>query len=134
MSRVYVVSVKVGNAHGLWQYKLSGTHDRIILHGLRNILNGACRLLGFDEADRSVVYLFSFSAEAFPGYHLCLEKLREVQGRRSAGCYYRVKQSTIGDFTAQGLFPSIVNTCYLLAWPEKIFCKLEKSMTGGIVS
>jgi len=133
MSRVYVVSVKIGNAHGLWQYKLSGTHDRIILHGLRHILNGACQLLGFDDADRSVVYLFSFSAEPFPGYQLCLEKLREVQGR-GAGCYYGVKQSTIGDFTARGLFPSVVNTRYLLAWPENIFCKLEKSMTGGIVS
>ncbi len=134
MSEVHVFSLKVGNAHGLWQYKLSGTHDRVMMHGLRHILNKTCQLLGYDYSDRSVVYLFYFSAEPFQGHQICLERMKEVQGRHDMGCSYRVKQSNIGDITAAGLFPSIVNTSYLRAWPERIYFKLEKSITGGIVS
>ncbi len=45
---VHVFSLKVGNAHGLWQYKLSGSHDRVMLHSLRHILGKTCQLLGLD--------------------------------------------------------------------------------------
>jgi hypothetical protein len=55
--------------------------------------------------------------------------MREVAGR---GCYYRVIQSNIGDFVAKGLFPSVVNTDYLHAWPERIYFRFEKSLVGGI--
>jgi hypothetical protein len=131
MSQVHVFSLKVGTAHGVWQYKLSGTHDRVMMHSLRHILNKTCQLLGFDCADRSVVYLFYFSAEPFQGYQICLEKMREA---RDGDCYYRVKASNIGAFMAEGLFPALVNTSYLRAWPERMYFKLEKSITGGIMN
>ncbi len=131
MSKLHVFSLKVGTAHGVWQYKLSGTHDKVMMHSLRHILNKTCKLLGFDYSDRSTIYLFSFSSEPFQGYQICLEKMREA---RDGDCYYRVKASNIGDLIAKGLFPSIVNADYLRAWPERIYFKLEKSLTGGIVN
>ncbi|HUI71325.1 MAG TPA: hypothetical protein VL354_12475 [Spirochaetia bacterium] len=130
MAHVYVVSLKVGTSHGLWQYKTSGTHERVMMHGLRDILTRTCELLGFDSRDRSIIYLLSFSAEPFEGYHVCLERIRQTP----TGCYYRVEQSRIGSFTATGLFPAIFNTLYLRLWPESIYFKLEKSLTGGIAS
>jgi hypothetical protein len=131
MAAVHVFSLKAGASHGLWQYKLSGTHDRVMMHSLRHILDATCQLLGFDRADRSVVYLFHCSAEPFYGWQICLEKIREV---RDGECWYRVKASTIGDFKAQGLFPAIVNTRYFRVWPERMYFTLEKSATGGIVN
>ncbi len=115
----------------MWQYKASGTHDRVIMHGLRPILDNVCRLLGFDTRDRSLVYLFSFSDEPFPGYQVCMQKVREGP---DGGCYYRVAQSPFGDFRANGLFPAVVNESYLHGWPRSIYLKLEKSLTGGVVS
>jgi hypothetical protein len=134
MSKVNVFSLKIGTSHGLWQYKLSGTHDKVMLHNLRHILNKACQLLGYDYSDRSVVYLFYFSAEPFEGYQVYLEKMNETRDRDGTGCYYRVKHSNIGAFMAAGLFPAILNTSYLHAWPERIYFKLEKSLAGGIVN
>jgi hypothetical protein len=134
MPEIHVFSLKVGTSHGLWQYKLSGTHDKVMMHSLRHILNKTCQLRGFDYADRSVVYLFCFSAEPFQGYQICLERMREAWDGYGMGCYYRVRQSNIGDFKAEGLFPAIVNTSYLRTWPERIYFKLEKSLTGGIVN
>ncbi len=134
---IHTLSVKVGNSHGLWQYKLAGTHERVILHGARSILDGTCRLLGFDSADRSTVYLFSFSAQPFPGFQVCVEKLREARGarrKRDEGCFYEVSLSRLGDFRARGLLPAALNTTYFRGWPEKIYLKLEKSLTGEIVS
>ncbi len=131
MSQVHVFSLKVGSSHGLWQFKLSGTHDRVMMHGLRHILDKTCQLLGFDQADRSAVYLFYFSAEPFEGYQVCLEKMREVA---DGGCHYRVNQSKIGALMANGVFPAIVNTNYLRGWPERIYFRLEKSLTGGIIN
>jgi hypothetical protein len=131
MSQVHVFSLKVGTSHGLWQYKVSGTHERVMMHGLRHILNKTCQLLGYEFADRSAVYLFNFSAEPFEGYQVRLEKMRTAA---DGGCHYRVVQSNIGAFTANGVFPAIVNTNYLRGWPERIYFKLEKSLTGGIVS
>ena len=131
MSQVHVFSLKVGSSHGLWQFKLSGTHDRVMMHSLRLILNKTCQLLGYDSADRSAVYLFYFSAELFEGYQVCLEKMRVIA---DGGCRYKVKQTNIGAFVATGVFPAIVNTRYLHGWPERIYFKLEKSLTGGIVS
>jgi hypothetical protein len=134
MAEVHVFSLKLGTAHGLWQYKLSGTHDKVIMHGLRPILDKTCQLLGFDSADRSVVYLFYFSAEPFQGYQVCLERMREVRHRHVTGCYYKVRQSAIGGFAAQGLFPAIVAINYLGTWPARIYFKLERSVAGGIVN
>ena len=131
MSPVNVFSLKVGASHGLWQYKLSGTHDRVMMHSLRHILNKTCQLLGCNCADRAVVYLFYFSAEPFEGYQVRLEKMREVA---DGGCHYRVIQSNIGTFMANGVFPAFVSTNYLRGWPERIYFKLEKSLTGGIVN
>jgi hypothetical protein len=131
MSQVHVFSLKVGTSHGLWQFKLSGTHERVMMHSLQAILDKTCQLLGYDHADRSTVYLFYFSAEPFEDYQVCLAKMREVA---DGGCNYGVKQSNIGAFVARGLFPAIVNTNYLRSWPERIHFKLEKSLTGGIVS
>ena len=131
MAVVHVFSLKIGTSHGLWQYKQSGTHDKVMMHGIRQILDRSCQLLGFDRGDRSVVYLFSFSAEPFEGFQVCLQKMREA---RDGGCYYKAVQSKIGDLTARGLFPAIVNTGYLRGWPEMVCFKLEKSMAGGIVS
>jgi hypothetical protein len=131
VAEVHVFSLKVGASHGLWQYKLSGTHDKVMMHGLRDILDKTCRILGFDRADRSVVYLFHFSAQPFEGCQISLEKVRETRG---GDCYYRLKASNIGAFLAEGLFPAIVNTSYLGAWPERIYFMLEKSLTGEIVS
>jgi hypothetical protein len=88
-------------------------------------------LLGFDYADRSVIYLFHCSAEPFQGYQICLEKIKET---RDGDCYYRVKASNIGDFRAEGRFPALVNTSYLRAWPGRIYFKLEESLAGGIVN
>ncbi len=133
MADVHVFSLKVGASHGLWQYKTRGSHDRVMMHGLQQILDAACRLLGFDSADRSTVYTFSFSPEPFPGSQVCLEKIREARNDSGIGCYYRVRQSTIGEFAAKGFFPPIVNTRYLHAWPERVYFKLERSLTGGIV-
>jgi hypothetical protein len=134
MADMYVFSLKVGTSHGLWQYKISGTHARVMMHSLRPILDKTCQQLGYDCADRSVVYLFHFSAEPFQGHQVCLEKLRETKNQQGAGCYYKVKQSNIGDFAARGLFPSIVGADYLGGWPEHIYFKLEKSAVGGIVN
>ena len=131
MAVVHVFSLKIGTSHGLWQYKLSGTHDKVMMHGLRQILDGSCRLLGFDCADRSLVYLFSFSAEPFAGWQVCLERMREA---RDGGCYYKAVQSKIGDLMARGLFPAVVNTSYLRSWPERIYFKIEKSIAGGVVN
>jgi hypothetical protein len=131
MSQVYVFSLKVGTSHGLWQFKLSGTHDKVMMHSLQNILNKTCQLLDYNYADRSTVYLFNFSAEPFEDYQVCLEKMRVVA---DGGCHYRVIQSNIGAFVANGLFPAIVNTNYLRRWPERIYFKLEQSLTGGIVN
>ncbi len=131
MAKVHVFSLKVGTAAGVWQYKLSGTHDKVMMHRLRHILNKTCQLLGFDFADRSVVYLFYFSSEPFQDFQICLERMRETP---DGGCYYMVRQSNIGNFKAEGLFPAIVNTSYLRAWPEKIYFKLEKSLSGVIVN
>jgi hypothetical protein len=131
MSQVHVISLKVGTSHGLWQFKLSGTHDRVMMHSLRNILDKTCQLLGYEFADRSAVYLFYFSAEPFEGYQVCLEKMRTAA---DGDCHYRVKQSNIGAFVARGLFPAIVNTNYLREWPERVYFKLEKSLTGGIAN
>ena len=131
MSQIRVISLKIGTSHGLWQFKLSGTHDRVMMHSLRHILDKTCQLLGYDHADRSNVYLFSFSSESFEGYQVCLEKMRTAA---DGGCHYRVKQSNIGAFMANGVFPAIVNANYLGAWPERIYLKLEKSLTGGIVN
>ena len=131
---IHALSVKVGNSHGLWQFKIAGTHERVMLHGARNILDGTCRLLGFDCADRSVVYLFSFSDEPFAGYQVCLEKIREASTMRGTGCFYRVVESTIGDFRARGQLPAAFNDRYFRGWPEKICFKLEKSLTGEIVN
>ena len=131
---VHRLSLKIGNANGLWQYKLAGTHEKVVLHSLRHILDSTCQLLGFGRADRSVVYLFSFSSEPFPGCQVCLERLKEVREGHGTGCFYRVSQSTIGDFRAQGLFPAVVNATYFSGWPERIFFKLERSLTGEIVN
>jgi hypothetical protein len=131
MSQVHVFSLKLGTSHGLWQYKLSGTHDRVMMHSLRHILNKTCQMLDYNYADRSAVYLFYFSAEPFEGYQVCLEKMRAVTG---GSCRYKVKQSNIGAFISNGVFPAIVNTNYLHGWPERIYFKLEKSLTGGIVN
>ena len=130
---IQTLSVKVGSSHGLWQFKLAGTHERIILHAARNILDGTCRLLGFDRADRSIVYLLSFSDEPFAGCQVCLGKMRKASERPDAGCIYRVVQSTIGDFRARGELPAAVNDRYFRGWPERIYFKLEKSLTGEIV-
>jgi hypothetical protein len=130
LSQVHVLSLKVGTSHGLWQYKISGTHDRVMMDSLRHVLDRTCQRLGFDRSDRSVVYLFQFSAGPFQGHQVCLERVREG----SKGCYYRVTQSTIGGFTAYGLFPAIINATYLHGWPERIYFRLERSLAGGIVS
>jgi len=134
MPEVHVFSLKVGTSHGVWQYKLSGTHDRVMMHSLRHILNKTCQLLGFDIRDRSIVYLFSFSAEPFQSYHICLERIREAWDGNGTGCYYRVERSNIGKLTGEGLFPAFVNTDYLRSWPQRIYFRLEKSLTGGIVN
>ena|SRR5208283_2579782 len=131
MPEVHVFSLKVGTAHGVWQYKLSGTHDKVMMHSLRHILNKTCQLLGYDYTNRSVVYLFYFSAAPFENYQICLGKMRETS---DGDCYYKVIASTIGDLVAAGLFPAIVNTRYLHAWPERFYFKLEKSIIGGIVN
>jgi hypothetical protein len=107
---VYVFSLKVGTSHGLWQYKLSGTHDKVMMHSLRHILDKTCQLLRVDCTDRAAVYLFHFCAESFQDYQICLEKIREGRG---GDCYYRVRQSNVGDLKAAGLFPAFVNTSYL---------------------
>jgi len=130
-ARVYMISLKIGASHGLWQYKIVGTHERVIMHGLRHILNKTRQALGFSESDRSAVYLFHFSGEPFDGYQVCLEKMRETA---NGDCYYRIRVSNIGKFSANGRFPALVRTSYLGAWPGMIYCRLEKSMTGGIVS
>jgi hypothetical protein len=131
MSQVHVFSLKIGTSHGLWQLKLSGTHDRVMMHGLRPILDKTCQLLDFNNADRSAVYLFHFSAEPFEGYQVCLEKMRAAA---DGGCHYKVVRSNIGAFVANGVFPAIVNTNYLGDWPEQIYFKLEKSLASGIVN
>lgn len=131
MADVHVISLKVGTSHGLWQYKLSGTHERVIVHGMRPLLDATCSLLGYDRADREAIYLFHFSAESFQGWQVCLERMKEVPGR---GCWYRVHHSTIGAFQAKGLIPSAMDSRYLHGWPERIFFMLEKSTVGGIVS
>jgi hypothetical protein len=131
MARVHVFSLKVGTSHGLWQYKYSGTHDRVMMHGLRHVLDKTCQRLGFDDADRSAVYLCHLSAEPFPGYQLCLAKTRETPDGSS---HYRVIQSNIGELTADGLFPSFISTSYLHAWPDRLYFKLERSLAGGIVN
>ena len=130
MSQLHVFSLKRGTSHGLWQYKLRGTHDRIVLHGLHDVLDTTCRLIGCDSADRSAVYLFSFSAEPFPDCQVCLQKAKETVD----GCYYRVTQSRVGRFEAVGLFPAFVNSTYLHAWPTRIYFKLERSLAGEIVN
>jgi hypothetical protein len=134
MRGVHVLSLKVGNSHGLWQCKLEGTHERIIMHGVHNILDRTCRLLGIDAADRSAVYLFSFCAEPFQGYQVCLGKIREIRGQHGTSCSYKVIQSNIQIFEALGLFPAFVSAKYFHRWPDRIFFKLERSMTGEIVS
>jgi len=101
------------------------------MHGLSQILNKTCQALGFSESDRSMVYLFHFSEEPFDGYQVCLEKRRETT---DGACYYRVGASNIGKFSAIGRLPAVIRDSYLCAWPKMIFFKLEKSMTGGIVS
>ncbi|MGA2614347.1 MAG: hypothetical protein ABSG38_12985 [Spirochaetia bacterium] len=131
MAEMHVFSLKIGSSHGLWQYKLSGTHDRVMMHSLRRILDTTCQLLDYSCADRSAVYLFYFSAEPFEGCQVCLEKMRAAA---SGGCHYRVKQSNIGAFMANGVFPAIVNSNYLRGWPERIYFRLEKSLTGGIIN
>ncbi len=131
MHGVHVVSLKRGTSHGLWQYKVRGTHDRVMMHGLQQILDKTCRLLGYTTSDRSVVYIFSFSAGTFEGYHVCLERMREGP---DGGCYYRATRSPIGDFEAKGLFPAVLRTFYLHEWPERIYFKLERSLTGEIQS
>ena len=130
-AHVHVLSLKRGASHGLWQYKIVGTHERVILNGLRNILDKTCQALGESESDRSVVYLLHFSAEPFEGCQVGLEKVRETT---DGDCYYRVRASNIGGFTANGRFPAIVRGSYLGAWPEMIYFMLEKSIAGGIVS
>jgi len=130
MACLHVISLKVGASHGLWQYKVSGTHERIILNGLRDVLDRSCQLRGFDPSDRSVVYLLSFSAEPFEGEHVSLAEVREVP----AGCYYSVLRSRIGDFKARALFPHSVMASYLAAWPDRLHLRLDRSLTGGIVS
>ena len=131
MAPVHVFSLKVGTAHGLWQYKISRTHEKVVLHSLRHILDATCQLLGLDSTDRSLVYLFRFSAEPFDGFQACLERKRETP---DGGCHYRVTASRIGALRAEGVFPSFVRTSYLGAWPERIYFQLERSMTGGIVN
>jgi hypothetical protein len=130
-AQVHALSLKRGASHGLWQYKIVGTHERVIVNGLRNILDKTCQALGESGSDRSVVYLLHFSAEPFEGCQVGLERVRETT---DGDCYYRVRASTIGEFTARGRFPAIVRRSYLGAWPEMIYFRLEKSMTGGIVS
>jgi hypothetical protein len=105
-----------------------------MMHGLRHILDKTCRALGLDYADRSIVFLFHFSAEPFQGCQVCLERMREAWDGSGMGCYYRVEQSSIGDIEAVGLFPAMVATTYLRAWPQRIYFRLEKSLTGGIVN
>jgi hypothetical protein len=134
MAEVHIFSLKVGTSHGLWQYKFSGSHDRVIMHSLRHILDRTCQLLGYDCADRSAVYLFYFSVEPFEGHQVCLEKMRETRDQQGMGCYYKVKQSNIGNFSARGLFPAIINANYLGEWPVQIYFKLEKSEAAGIVN
>lgn len=131
---IHTLSVKIGSSHGLWQFKLAGTHERVILHGARDVLDGTCRLLGFDCANGSAVYLFSFSAQPFPGSQVCLEKVREVPAAGGADCFYRVSLSIIGEFTARGQLPAALNDRYFRGWPAKIYFKLEKSLTGEIVN
>lgn len=134
MSEVHTVSLKLGASHGLWQYKISGTHEKVMMHGLRRLLDAACRLLGFDHADRSVVYLFSFSAEPFQGWQFGLERVREEPSPQAKGCYYKVKESQIGTFAGTGFFPGMILKTYLHSWPARIYFKLEKSLTGEIVN
>jgi hypothetical protein len=134
MAEVYVFSLKVGTSHGLWQFKFSGSHERVIMHSLRHILDKTCQLLGYDRSDRLAVYLFSFSAAPFPGHQVRLEKLREANDQKGTGCYYEVKQSNIGTFAARGFFPAFVNTNYLGTWPTQIYFKLEKSVAAGIIN
>jgi hypothetical protein len=131
MAPVHVFSVKLGTSHGLWQYKTRGTHDRVVLHGFRHVLNATCQLLGFDHADRSVIYLFRFSSEPFEDYQVCLQKIRETS---AGGCHYQVAHSRIGGFRAEGLLPAFVRTDYLVTWPQRIYYSLERSLTGGIVN
>ncbi len=131
MARVSTISLKRGTSHGLWQYKTSGTHDRVILDGMRQILDRTCRLLGYDDPDRSTIYLFSFSSEPFEGYQACARKTREDP---AGGCRYRVVQSRIGDFEARGLLPAPIRTSYLGTWPAWIYYRLEASVVGGITS
>ncbi len=131
MPTVHVFSLKRGTSHGLWQYKISGTHDRIVLHGVRQILDVTCQLLGYSDTDRSDIYLFNFSSEPFDGQQVCLGKMRESS---DGGCYYRVVESDIGGLGARGRFPAFVRTHYLREWPERIYFKIERSAAGGIVS
>ena len=134
VAEVHVFSLKVGTSHGLWQYKLSGTHDKVMMQGLRHILDKTCQALGLDRADRSIVFLFRFSAEPFQGCQVSLERMREAWDGSGMGCYYRVERSSIGEIKAVGLFPAMVATTYLRAWPQRIYFRLEKSLTGGIVN
>ncbi len=131
MSDVHVISLKIGTSHGLWQYKIRGTHERVMMHGLKQILDACCQLLGYRLADRSAVYLFHFSAEPFTGHQVCLRKIREKKEVDGVGCYYRVESSTIGSFSASGFLPAFANADYLHQWPERLYFRLEKSISAG---
>ena len=85
-----MLSLKRGASHGLWQYKIVGTHQRVMMDGLRNVLDTTCRALGFGGSDRSVVYLFYFSTEPFEGCQVGLEKVRETS---DGDCSYKVGSS-----------------------------------------
>ena len=93
MPKVHIFSLKRGTSHGLWQYKVSGIHERVMMHGVRQILDKTCRLLGYGITDRSAIYLLHLSDEPFKGYQVCLEKIRVAA---DGGCYYKVIQSNIG--------------------------------------
>ena len=129
MTDVHTISLKIGASHGLWQYKHAGTHERIIVAGLRPVLDAACRLLGFSFSDRSVVYLLSFSPEPFDAWQVCLEKSRELPD----GCSYHVVESNIGTFSAQGQLPGAFKTAYLGKWTARLYLRIVRSLTGTIV-
>jgi len=131
MAKVHVISLKLGASHGLWQYKVSGTHERVILHGMSPILNTTCQLLGHDRRDHSVVYLFSFSDGPFETWQVLLERVAETS---DGGCHYRAASSNVGELRAKGTLPAFMGSQYFDGWPARIFFRLEPSLTGEIQS
>ena len=129
--RVFSLTVKKSKKRVMWQMKRAN-HDVVSLHWMSDIFEGCLPVLGFDPADRDVVYRLSFSDQQFAGCQISLAKGDPSRSRYYGkakslhGTYYEVHgcEGDGGSLQVGGFVPEVI-TGYFQSAPESLYFRIE---------